>query len=204
MTIDKDQLLQLVSARVYSDDLQQALNDTLCKYTIDSDLRVNHFLAQILNESGGLTHFVENVNYSAERLVVIFPHYFPNNDIADGYAHQPEKIANRVYANRMGNGDEASGDGWKFRGMGAIQITGKSNRVSLSKDLGKDFIGVDSELLIYLPYSILSAGWYWNSRNLNALADNDDIVGITKAINGGTIGLEERKAWLEKCKSVIK
>jgi len=204
-TITKEILARIgVSPSNNTDQLVSALNDTLTQYQINTNLRIVHFLAQALHESGGFGTFKENLNYSADSLKKVFGKYFPTDDIASIYARNPEKIANRVYANRMGNGNEASGDGWRYRGMGAIQLTGKDNRVLLSKALGLDFLNKDSELLWQLPNAVKSAGWYWNSRNLNADADKDDIISITKKINGGTNGLNDRKNWLTKCKACIK
>jgi len=202
--ITKDILTKIgVSSANNTDQLVSALNDTLTKYQINTHLRISHFLAQTLHESGGFGVFKENLNYSADGLRKVFGKYFTTDDIANEYSRKPESIANRVYADRMGNGNEASGDGWRYRGMGAIQLTGKDNRISLSRALNVDFVGKDSELLYQFPYAIESAGWYWNSRSLNADADKDDIISITKKINGGTNGLDDRKNWLTKCKTII-
>ena len=203
-TITKEILAKIgVSTANNTDQLVSALNDTLTKYQINTNLRICHFLAQTLHESGTFKFFIENLNYSADGLMKVFGKYFPTMDLANQYAKNPQKIANRVYANRMGNGDEATGDGWRYRGMGAIQLTGKNNRISLSKALNLDFIGKDSELLHQFPYAIESAGWFWNSLQLNTYADKDDILTITKKINGGTNGLDDRKNWLVKCKDII-
>ena len=203
-TLTKEILAKIgVSTANNTDQLVAALNDTLIKYQINTKLRVCHFLAQTLHESAGFGVFKENLNYSADGLMKVFGKYFPTIDLANQYARNPQKIANRVYANRMGNGDEPSGDGWRYRGMGAIQLTGKNNRILLSKDLNFDFVNTDSELLYQFPYAIESAGWFWNSQQLNTYADKDDILSITKKINGGTNGLDDRKNWLAKCKANI-
>lgn len=152
--------------------------------------RINHFLAQIEHESG-LKPISENLNYSKKRLLEVFEKYF-DEETADIYANNPAKIASRVYSNRMGNGDEVSGEGWKYRGRGFIQITGKYNYEELSRDTKIDFIN-NPELLLEEANAMISAIWYWNRHNLNELADIDDIEGITKAINGGYNGLSDRR-----------
>jgi putative chitinase len=154
--------------------------------------RAAAFVAQIAHESGGFNFVKENLNYSAKGLMGTFKKYFPNEALAKQYERQPEKIANRVYANRMGNGDEASGDGYKYCGRGLIQLTGKQNYTKFAADLG---ISVD-ETVKYLETpegAVSSAGWFWDQNNLNQWCDKDDFVTLTKRINGGTIGLEDRK-----------
>lgn len=154
--------------------------------------RAAAFVAQIAHESGGFNFVKENLNYSAKGLMGTFKKYFPNEALAKQYERQPEKIANRVYANRMGNGDEASGDGYKYCGRGLIQLTGKQNYTKFAQDLG---ISVD-ETVKYLETpegAVSSAGWFWDQNNLNQWCDKDDFVTLTKRINGGTIGLEDRK-----------
>lgn len=154
--------------------------------------RAAAFLAQTAHESGGFNFVKENLNYSAKGLMGTFKKYFPNEALAKQYERQPEKIANRVYANRMSNGDEASGDGYKFCGRGLIQLTGRANYTKFSQDLG---ISLD-ETVAYLETpegAVSSAGWFWDQNNLNSYCDKDDFIGLTKRINGGTIGLEDRK-----------
>lgn len=154
--------------------------------------RAAAFVAQIAHESGGFNFVKENLNYSAKGLMGTFKKYFPTEALAKQYERQPEKIANRVYANRMGNGDEASGDGYKYCGRGLIQLTGKQNYTKFAADLG---ISVD-ETVKYLETpegAVSSAGWFWDQNNLNQWCDKDDFVTLTKRINGGTIGLEDRK-----------
>ncbi len=154
--------------------------------------RAAAFVAQIAHESGGFNFVKENLNYSAKGLMGTFKKYFPNEALAKQYERQPEKIANRVYANRMGNGDEASGDGYKYCGRGLIQLTGKQNYTKFANDLG---LSVD-ETVAYLETpegAVSSAGWFWDQNNLNQWCDKDDFVTLTKRINGGTIGLEDRK-----------
>lgn len=178
------------------------LNDTLTKYSINTPLRICHFLAQVLHESGGLTTTKEGLNYDAKGLLRVFGKYFDSKTAAL-YEHKPDMIASRVYANRMKNGDEKSQDGYKYSGRGFIQITGRENYDSLSKEFGVDFL--KSPALIASPeYSFLSAGWFWDKKGLNLFADRDDVLGITKKINGGFNGLDDRKDYLTKCKKYIK
>jgi putative chitinase len=153
--------------------------------------RIAGFLAQVAHESGGFNFVKENLNYSAEGLTKTFKKYFPTLDVASPYARNPEKIANRVYANRMGNSNEQSGDGFKFRGRGLIQLTGRTNYTKFAEDLG---ISVD-ETVDYLESpngAVSSAGWFWDNNKLNQYCDKNDFVTLTKRINGGTIGLEDR------------
>jgi putative chitinase len=181
-----------------------AINYVLPQYGISTPIRLSHFFAQILHESGNLEYKEENLNYSAQGLLTVFPKYFPNEEIANEYARNPEKIANRVYGGRMGNGDEDSGDGWKYRGRGLIQLTGHDNYKACGTALDLDLLG-SPDLLCQDPEAIVySACWYWSSRNLNELADKDYILGITKKINGGTNGLKDREHKLDVAKRVLK
>ena len=164
-------------------------------YEINTPHRVAAFLAQCGHESGGWTTFQENLNYSAQGLCGTFKKYFPTIESATPYARQPEKIANKVYSNRMGNGPEESGDGWKYRGRGPIQLTGKNNYMQFSKDMFDDW-----ENLFNNPdwvtedkdFALMSAIWFWNKNGLNKEADAGDIKTMTRKINGGYIGLEDR------------
>jgi putative chitinase len=185
----------LVSAIVSS------LETLASKYEINSGLRLAHFLAQAAHESGGFKVVEENLNYSADGLRGIFGKYFKDRD-PDEYARQPEKIANVVYASRMGNGDTDSGDGYKFRGRGLIQLTGRSNYTALSGDLGVDLEEV-VEFLGTPEGAVESAAWFWHKNGLNSLADKDDVVAVTKKINGGTIGLEDRTSHTERFKEIL-
>lgn len=154
--------------------------------------RAAAFLAQVAHESGGFNFVKENLNYSAKGLMTTFKKYFPTEELAKQYERQPAKIADRVYANRMGNGPEGSGDGYKFCGRGLIQLTGKNNYTKFAEDLG---ISVD-ETVAYLETpagAVSSAGWFWDNNNLNQYCDKDDFVTLTKRINGGTIGLADRQ-----------
>lgn len=154
--------------------------------------RLAGFLAQTAHESGGYTAIKENLNYSAKGLRGTFGKYFSNDDIANQYAKKPEKIANRVYANRMKNGDESSGDGYRFCGRGLIQLTGRDNYTKFANDLGMSL----EDTIAYLETpngAVASAGWFWDNNKLNQYCDSGDFVTLTKRINGGTIGLEDRK-----------
>lgn len=178
-----------------------ALNAILPKYGIDTLPRLAPFLAQCGHESEGFTVLRENLNYSATALLQTWPKRFDSAS-AQAYARQPERIANRAYANRMGNGPEESGDGWRFRGYGPIQITGRANREAFAKSIGKSL--EESETYILTKEGgIESACWYWTTRNLNALADAGKFVAMTRAINGGTNGLADRQARYAKATEVL-
>jgi len=172
------------------------------KYKLNTPLRIAHFMAQIEHESG-LKPISENLNYSVIGLLGTFEKYFESTGIAIEYARKPEKIANRVYANRMGNGNEDSGEGWKYRGRGFIQITGKENYFRLANDTDLDCLK-NPDLLLEESNAMISALWFWNLKGLNALADKDDIVAVTKRINGGLNGIEHRKQLLVKWKNSLK
>ena len=164
------------------------------KFQINTPLRLAHFLAQCGHESGGFRLTKENLNYSAKGLMGIFKKYFPTEALAKQYERKPEKIANKVYGGRMGNGPEASGDGWKFRGRGLLQLTGKDNYRNCSKFMFQDDTLLENpDILLDAYYAIHSACWFWHKNNLNQYADSNDFVTMTKKINGGTIGLEDRK-----------
>lgn len=178
--------------------LQEKYKTLLENKGINTKLRLAHFMAQIEHESG-LKPISENLNYSAEGLGKTFKKYFPTVVLANQYARQPEKIANRVYANRMGNGDEASGEGWKYRGRGFIQVTGKENYFRLANDTDLDCLK-NPDLLLEEANAMVSALWFWNLKGLNKFADLDDITTITKRINGGLNGFEHRKELLKKYK----
>jgi putative chitinase len=176
------------------DAVIQMIPDTAAKFQINTPLRLAHFLAQCGHESGGFRVTQENLNYSAKGLMGIFKKYFPTEAIANAYQRQPQKIANKVYANRMSNGDEASGDGFKFRGRGYIQLTGRANYTSFGKSIGEDI--ASNPDVVSGKYALLSAAWFWSNNGLNKLADGgatDAVVTtITKRVNGGTIGLPDR------------
>ena len=163
------------------------------KFQINTPLRLAHFLAQCGHESGGFKATQENLNYSADGLKKIFPKYFPGN-LAESYARNPEKIASKVYGGRMGNGKEETKEGYKFRGRGYIQLTGKENYTSFAKSIGEDTVANPD--LVATKYALASAGWFFSKNGLNAIADRgaDDatITAVTKRVNGGTIGLPDR------------
>ena len=192
--LTKDQLKQLLPKNPYLDYWYNALTQLLPDYEIDSPKRIAAFIAQCSHESGGFMVLQENLNYRAVTLRKIFPKYFPTDEIANEYASKPNKqeaIANKVYANRMGNGDEMSGDGYRYRGRGLIQLTGKDNYSYFAGSLG---ISVEeaAEYMGTFEGAAQSACWFWETNNLNQWADKGDIVTLTKRINGGTIGLDDR------------
>jgi len=167
--------------------------DTAAKFGITNVLRLAHFLSQCGHESGGFKAVNENLNYSADGLKKIFPKYFPGN-ISESYARNPEKIANKVYSSRMGNGDEASGDGWKYKGAGYIQLTGKSNYAAFDKFVDDDILANPS--LVATKYPLASAAFFFQSNGLWSIcdkgADDATVTAVTKRVNGGTIGLPDR------------
>jgi putative chitinase len=171
-----------------------SIPDVASKFGINTPLRVAHFLAQCGHESGGFRVTQENLNYSAKGLNGIFRKYFPTEASAAAYARQPQKIANKVYANRMANGSEASGDGYKFRGRGYIQLTGRDNYTQFGKAIGVDIPSNPDS--VATTYALASAAWFWSKNGLNKLADagatDSAVTSITKRVNGGTIGLADR------------
>ena len=193
MTITKDQVEQLLHGNPDIDEWYSAMSLLFPKYEINTPARIAGFVAQCGHESQNFKTLEENLNYSAEGLNRIFPKYFVKaGRDAQAYHRQPEKIANIVYANRMGNGDTASGEGWKFRGRGVIQLTGKDNYSRFAKHIGKSI----DDTIAYLKTkqgALESACWFWDTNGLNEIADSGDFVAMTKRINGGTIGLEDRQ-----------
>ena len=181
--------------------LNEKYKSLLNSYHVNTPLRLAHFMAQIEHESG-LKPISENLNYSASGLIRVFRKYFTDLE-AIRYTNQPEKIANRVYANRMGNGNEASGEGWKYRGRGFLQITGKDNYLELSLRIGIDLLG-NPDLLLTEANSMIGALSFWERRDLNKLADQDDLKGITRKVNGGFNGLAHRQELLTKWKKSLK
>ena len=191
MEIIRDQLAQIIPRNPYIDHWCEALNQILPEYDIATPQRVAAFLAQCAHESGGFVFLKENLNYKAASLRKVFPKYFPNDQIAAAYANKGEMIANRVYANRMGNGDEASGDGYAHCGRGLIQLTGKQNYQAFADSIETPIQEIP-EYLGTFEGAVQSACWFWENNNLNKWADAGDIVKMTKITNGGTIGLEDR------------
>jgi len=172
-----------------------AMNGVFPTYDINTPERVAAFLAQCGHESGGWTIFEENLNYSAQGLCSIFKKYFPTLEEAQHYAKKPEMIANKIYANRMGNGAPESGDGYRFRGRGPIQLTGRANYTSFAKEMFDDWENVIENpdwVTADRDFALMSAIWFWNKNKLNVQADSGDIKLMTKKINGGYIGLEDR------------
>ena len=194
------------------------IRETCEKYQINTDKRIASFLAQTAHESGGYTMLEENLNYSDATMAAVWPNRFavidpatkkPKKDekgknIPNAFAkalhRKPEAIANAVYSNRMGNGTIESGEGWKHRGMGLKQLTGKDNHKRCGDSLGVDFVS-NPELLLEPKWAALSAGWFWSANKLDIFADNDDLEGQTKKINGGLIGIDDRKKRYKDCLS---
>jgi putative chitinase len=178
------------------------LEETFAKYDISTPARQASFIGQCSHESANFHTLEENLHYSAASLMRVWPSRFPNLDVANQFANNPEKIANKVYAGRMGNGNEETGDGWNYHGRGLIQLTGKDNYTNCGSNLGVDLIGNPSSL-VDPKYATLSAGWFWSKHGLNALADSSDYETMTKRINGGLLGLDDRKAKIAKALSVL-
>jgi putative chitinase len=179
-----------------------ALNEVMDYYDINSKHRIAGFLAQVIHESSGFNTVKENLNYSAVGLRKTFGKYFPTIELANQYARKPEMIANRVYANRMKNGDEASGDGYRFCGRGLIQITGRENYTKLAEALDMS----REECVSYLETpegACASAGWFWDTNQLNDYCDSGDFIMLTKRINGGTNGLEDRRRYYDLAISLL-
>lgn len=204
--ITRAQLVAVMpNSAAVADKFVKPLAEAMSKYGITTPARQAAFLAQLAHESAELRRVQENLNYSWERLRKVFPRYFRTDPEAQAYDRQPERIANRVYANRMLNGDETSGDGWRFRGRGPIQVTGRENYRKSGQALG---IGLESDpdRLLDPAIGCMAAAWYWHSRGLNALADSDDenaFREITRRINGGFFGLEERVHFWERARAAL-
>ena len=180
--------------------------EVMDKFQINTPLRLCHFLAQCGHESGNFKAVNENLNYGAKGLRGIFPKYFPTDALATEYERKPEKIANKIYGGRMGNGPEASGEGYKFRGRGYIQLTGKDNYSAFDKVVAEDI--TTNPDLVATKYPLLSAAWFWNSRKLNEIADKGatdaEVTAITKKVNGGTIGLDDRIKHFKEFYNLVK
>ena len=186
------------------DNVIAQIPEVMQKFGIDTPVELSHFLAQCGHESGGFRVVNENLNYSAKGLLGIFKKYFPNQALAESYQRKPEKIANRVYASRMGNGDEKSGEGFKYRGRGFIQLTGKSNYTAFGKAIGVDIV-VNPDL-VATKYPLLSAAWFFSKNCLGKCKDASDasVLAVTKCVNGGTIGLPDRQKHFKEYYNLLK
>ena len=203
--LTREQLAQLLPGNPYLDHWYHALELALPDYDINTPQRVAAFIAQCAHESGGFRALKENLNYKAATLRKIFPKYFPDDATANHYASLPNKqeaIANRVYGGRMGNGPEASGDGFRYCGRGLIQLTGKQNYQNFADSIETPVEDIP-EFLATFEGAVQSACWFWEANNLNQWADKNDILTLTKRINGGTIGLEDRKKHYEHALHVL-
>jgi putative chitinase len=178
----------------------EPLQETFEKYQINTPKRQACFIGQCMHESGGFKFLKENLNYSAKALMATWPSRFPDMDMAEKYERQPEKIANKVYSGRMGNTED--GDGAKYIGRGLIQLTGKDNYMAFGEAIGEDLVS-NPQLVEQPRYAALSAGWFWNKRGLNTLADAMDVETMSRRINGGTIGMADRIAKINKVLDVL-
>jgi len=200
--ITADQFHHLFPRAQDPESWASSMNEVFPTYEINTPKRIAAFLAQCGHESGGWTVFEENLNYSAQGLCTIFKKYFPTLESAQPYARKPQMIANKVYGGRMGNGPESSGDGWKYRGRGPIQLTGKDNYTSFAKEMFDDWQNVVDNpdwVTADRDFALMSAIWFWNKNKLNVQADSGDIKLMTKKINGGYIGLEDRIKHYNEC-----
>jgi putative chitinase len=196
--VNNEQLKQLHIGEQWVD----ALNETFERFNIATPAQQASFIGQAAHESGNFKMLVENLNYRAETLMKVWPKRFPTLEFAKQYERDPKKIANSVYANRMGNRDEASGDGFRFRGRGLFQTTGHSGYYHAGQALGEDFV-MNPDLVATPKYAALSAGFFWSTHKLNNFADVEDFKGMTKKINGGFIGLEDRIKHIRHALSVL-
>jgi putative chitinase len=201
--MNKDQIIKLLHGNKDAAAWADAAVEILPKYGINTPKRIAGFFAQCGHESMNFTALSENLNYRAETLEKLFSKYFSKaGRKAEDYAKQPEKIANVIYASRMGNGDTASGDGYRFRGRGVIQLTGRGNYTAFGKTINMS----PEQVIDYVQTkkgALESACWYWNSRKINAACDEGDIVKMTKLVNGGTIGLDDRRKHYEHALAIL-
>jgi putative chitinase len=202
MEITREQLQSCIGNNPYLDQWCHALNEILPEYSIGTPNRVAAFIAQCAHESGNFRFLSENLNYRWASLRKIFPKYFPTDELAQQYEKKPEKIANRIYASRMGNGPEESGDGYRYCGRGLIQLTGKDNYTWFAESMETSLEEVTQYLQTF-EGAVQSACWFWETNNLNTQADADDIRTMTRKINGGFIGLEDRIKHYEHAKHVF-
>ena len=185
--VNKEQLAKLHIGEQWVD----ALNETFARFNILTPIQQASFIGQCGHECGNFKVLEENLNYRAETLMKLWKSRFPTIEVANEYARNPKKIANKVYASRMGNRDESSGDGYRFRGRGCIQLTGHANYFHAGNACGEDFV-MNPDLVATPKYAAMTAGWFWNTHKLNQYADIKDFTMMTKKINGGTIGLNDR------------
>jgi putative chitinase len=190
--LTKQQLAQLLPGNPYIDNWYHALEQCLPEYDINTPRRVAAFIAQCAHESGNFKFLKENLNYKAASLMKVWPRYFPTMEIAQQYAGKQEMIANRAYGGRMGNGPEATGDGWRFCGRGLIQLTGRNNYQAFADSIETNINDIPAYLQTF-EGAVQSACWFWENNNLNQWADSGDILTLTKRINGGTLGLADRQ-----------
>lgn len=183
-------------------DLADAFNETFERWGITTARQQAGFIGQCGHECGQFKVLEENLNYAADRLMKIWPKRFPTLEVAQPYHRDPKKIANKVYSSRMGNRDEGSGDGWRFRGSGWLQLTGHANFFHAGQAVGVDFVK-DPDLVRTPKYAALTAGWFWSTHGCNALAEAGDWTALTKKINGGTIGLEDRVKHIREALNVL-
>jgi putative chitinase len=196
--VNADQLQRLHIGAEWVD----ALNETFSRFNITTNNQKAMFIGQCSHESGNFRLLQENLNYKAATLMKLWPKRFPTLEVANQYAGNARAIANKVYADRMGNRDEASGDGYRFRGKGLVQLTGHSNHFHAGKALGVDFV-MQPDLVATPKYAALTAGWFWETHKLNPPADALDYVKVTKIINGGTIGLDDRIKHVQQALAVL-
>jgi len=195
-----DKLAKCITKNRNPNEWFEGLYEQLPKFGIVTPARVAGFISQCQHESADFTVLTENLNYGAKGLMTIFKKYYPDEALAKAHERKPELIANRVYGGRMGNGPESSGDGYKFRGRGLVQLTGRANYTQCSRDLfGDDCLVDDPDLLLNPEWAILSACWFWHRNKLNDICDRGDVVLLSKKINGGTIGLADRIHHWNKC-----
>jgi len=183
-------------------DWVDALNETFARFNLTSNNQKAMFIGQCSHECGNFRTLEENLNYRAETLMKLWPKRFPSLEFAKQYEKNPKKIANSVYASRMGNRDEASGDGYRFRGRGALQCTGHSTYFHAGKALGVDFV-MQPDLVATPKYAALTAGWFWDTHKLNPPSDALDYQKVTRIINGGTIGLDDRIKHVQQALAVL-
>jgi putative chitinase len=196
--INADQLQRLHIGAEWVD----ALNETFTRFNLTTNNQKAMFIGQCSHECGNFRLLEENLNYRAETLMKLWPKRFPSLEFAKQYEKNPKKIANSVYANRMGNRDEASGDGYRFRGRGALQCTGHSTYFHAGKALGVDFV-MQPDLIATPKYAALTAGWFWETHKLNPPSDALDYQKVTRIINGGTIGLDDRIKHVQQALAVL-